>query len=177
MRSFFAGGVGRDDAARTYTDLLEARGVVPLLAVTSETEPTATTVCLVTPDGQRTMRTCLGAALLYSKEFLPEKLSTCKLLHCEGYCLHKPALLHDAIKHARAAGAVISLDLASFEVVQACKVTLFELWEAGLIDVLFFNEDEAAAMMEVLPTSLHIQGEYRELCFTLFLWRMYWRPA
>jgi len=42
---------------------LAAERVEPLLLVSSSGAPSASCLCLVTPDGQRTMRTCLGASL------------------------------------------------------------------------------------------------------------------
>lgn len=53
--------------------------------------PTASCLCFVTPDGQRTMRTCLGAsAHLTSSSMLPQGWpARAALLHCEGYCLYR----------------------------------------------------------------------------------------
>lgn len=42
---------------------LAAQGVVPVLLQSDSGAPSASAMCLVTPDGQRTMRTCLGASL------------------------------------------------------------------------------------------------------------------
>jgi sugar/nucleoside kinase (ribokinase family) len=39
-----------------------------------------------------------------------------KLLHCEGYCLYRPQLVKDMMQEAKAKGAQVSMDLASFEV-------------------------------------------------------------
>jgi hypothetical protein len=80
--------------------------------------PSATSLCLVTPDGQRTMRTCLGASLeLQSASMLPGSWSDgCQLLHCEGYCLYRPQLAAEMMRAAKARGALVSMDLASFEV-------------------------------------------------------------
>ena len=38
------------------------------------------------------------------------------LLHCEGYCLYRPQLAKEMMTIAKAAGALVSMDLASFEV-------------------------------------------------------------
>jgi sugar/nucleoside kinase (ribokinase family) len=52
---------------------------------------TASCLCFVTPDGQRTMRTYLGAsAQLTTAAMLPvDWCSGAVLLHCEGYCLYR----------------------------------------------------------------------------------------
>lgn len=85
--------------------------------------PTASCLCFVTPDGQRTMRTCLGAsAHLTSAVQLPQDwCAGARLLHCEGYCLYRAQLAREAMAAAKAAGALVSLDLASFECVQNCS--------------------------------------------------------
>ena len=51
---------------------------------------------------------------------------------------------------AKKAGAVVSLDLASFELVRSCKGTLLQLMEEGLLDLVFANEEEAVALAEEL---------------------------
>jgi sugar/nucleoside kinase (ribokinase family) len=63
LAAAFVGMVGADEAGREYTAGLAAHGVQPLLLTSSSGAATATCLCLVTPDGQRTMRTALCAAL------------------------------------------------------------------------------------------------------------------
>jgi len=59
--------------------------------------PSATCLCMVTPDGQRTMRTCLGASLELTRlGQLPSGWATgVSLVHCEGYCLYRPAFTRE----------------------------------------------------------------------------------
>ncbi|KAI8467790.1 MAG: Ribokinase-like protein [Monoraphidium minutum] len=145
----FFGMVGADAAGSHYERELRAHGVQPRLLRCASGAPTAACVCLVTPDGQRTMRTCLGAAAeLTVAAQLPPGWAAGRpaLLHVEGYALYKPALARDAMAAARAAGATVSLDLASFEVVRGCRGALMELLAEGLVDVVFCNEEEAAAL-------------------------------
>jgi sugar/nucleoside kinase (ribokinase family) len=104
---------------------------------------------MVTPDGQRTMRTCLGAAAeLTSCSQLEPGWAAPALLHCEGYVLFKPALARGVMAAAKRAGSLVSLDLASFETVAACRPALMALLREGLVDVVFCNEEEAAALAE-----------------------------
>ena len=129
---------------------LQQHGIEPCLVTPPQTptsEPSATCVCMVTPDGQRTMRTCLGAATFLTAATLPlAPLERCNLLHCEGYALYKPDMLRAAVGAAKAAGAQVSLDLASFEVIANCCDMLMEVLATGLIDIVFCNEDEAAEL-------------------------------
>lgn len=142
----FCGAAGQDETAERYKTELLAQGVEPYLVhppTTTAHEPSAVSVCLITPDGQRTMRTCLGASATLSAASLPaDRLASCSVLHCEGYALFKPDVLKRAIAEAKAAGAQVSLDLASFEVVRACLGTLREVLETGGVDIVFCNEDE-----------------------------------
>ena len=87
-----------------------ASQVQPELACSTSGAPTASCHCLITPDGERTMRTCLGAATeLASVQQLPAGWADgLQLLHCEGYCLWRPQLAVGAMRAAREAGAQVS---------------------------------------------------------------------
>ncbi|EFJ42029.1 hypothetical protein VOLCADRAFT_119562 [Volvox carteri f. nagariensis] len=155
----FVGMVGRDETGAEYRRKLTAQGVEPLLleiphsgSSSSSSPPSATALCLVTPDGQRTMRTCLGASLeLRSAAQLPADWGAgCRLLHAEGYCLYRPQLAREMMSAARQQGALVSIDLASFELVRNCKDALLALLEDGLVDLIFANEEEAITLCQVL---------------------------
>jgi sugar/nucleoside kinase (ribokinase family) len=82
-----------------------------------------------------------------------------RLLHCEGYALYDPKFLTRLITKAKEMKEIdgekvlVSIDLASFEVVRNSRETLMWLLEQnpGVVDVLFCNEDEAKALVEVIP--------------------------
>lgn len=80
------------------------------------------------------------------------------LLHCEGYCLYRPQLAKEAMTAAKQAGALVSIDLASFECVANCKAALMELLQDGLIDLVFANEEEAFALLEVIGPEATVGG-------------------
>lgn len=67
----------------------------------------------VTPGGERTMRTCLGAAdELREAALLPPGWARgCAWLHCEGYVLHRPAVALAVIGEAAAGGAKVCVPL------------------------------------------------------------------
>jgi sugar/nucleoside kinase (ribokinase family) len=65
-------------------------------------------------------------------------------------CLCRPQLAREAMREAKQHGALVSIDLASFECVANCKQPLLELLQAGLIDLVFANEEEAIALLEVV---------------------------
>lgn len=163
----FVGMVGKDSTGAEYRRCLEAKGVQAMLLESESGAPSACAICLVTPDGQRTMRTCLGASLelrsasQLAPNWCPTKdvtkgIGGLAALHCEGYCLYRPQLAKEVMRACRTAGALVSIDLASFELVRNCKSSLMEILEAGLIDLVFANEEEAAEMavdLQLCPAS------------------------
>jgi len=143
----FVGKVGEDSVGAEYTQRLADAGVLPCLARSNSGRRTAEAVSLVSQDGQRTMRPFLGAAQELSLEDLPRHLlSGARLLHIEGYALFRPAVARAAAMAAREAGALVSLDLASFELVRMLRDTLLDFLD--LVDLVFCNEDEAATLMQ-----------------------------
>lgn len=102
-------------------------------------------VSLVTPDGERTMRTYLGAAMsLTPEEISVADFENCNHAHIEGYLLFNEALMMRILKCAKEAGCTISLDLASFEVVQASSAILPDILR-DYVNIVFANEEEADA--------------------------------
>lgn len=119
---------------------------------------------LVTPDGERTMRTDLGAAMTLSPdEISPDDFAVCTHAHIEGYLLFNPELMQRVIESARAAGCSISLDLASFEVVHAAKNALPELLRE-YVDIVFANEEEAAAFTGIADDYEAMAQELGSFC-------------
>jgi sugar/nucleoside kinase (ribokinase family) len=89
------------------------------------------------------MYTFLGAASeTKPEEFTADKFKNASLVHIEGYLLFNEQLIFAALKAAKQAGALISLDLASFTVVEASKNILAEIVKE-YVDILLANEDEA----------------------------------
>ncbi len=119
---------------------------------------------LVTPDGERTMRTDLGAAMSLS----PDEISMsdfvgCTHAHIEGYLLFNESLMLRVIESAKEAGCTISLDLASFEVVNATKSILPGILR-NYVDIVFANEEEAAAFTDINEDYSAMALELAEHC-------------
>jgi len=145
IASRFLGVVGDDSAGIYYRNTFSTIGGNISSFRTRSGQPTAQCLSLVTPDGERTMRTHLGAALTLAVEDITEMdFRGCDHAHIEGYLLFNPELMHHALKMAKAAGCTVSVDLASFEVVGAAKAELPELL-INYVDMVFANEEEAEA--------------------------------
>ena len=142
----FIGKRGDDASGREYEKKLRQMGIDTYLS--SGKLPTGHAICLVTPDGERTMRTFTGAGQEMRAEDLPEEvLEKAALVHVEGYMLFCPGVCEAAM---RGAGGQISLDLASFEVVEQFKEQIIDL-ASRYVDILFANEKEAFALTGFRP--------------------------
>ena len=145
LRATFVGKLGADELARAYRARFEAAGIDGR-RFKHGALPNARCLALVTPDAQRTLRTCLGAALtLGPDEISPDDFRGCRHAHIEGYLVFNRALAEAVLAAARAAGCTVSLDLSSFEVVNASRDWLFAEFGRG-VDVVFANEDEVRAL-------------------------------
>lgn len=139
----FIGKRGNDELGTLFESTLKKHNVDPRL-FTSDS-PTGRVLSIVTPDAQRSMFTFLGA----SSETRPEEMLTshfedAALVHLEGYLLFNEQLLLAALKAAKHHNALISLDLASYTVVEASRHILTEVIN-DYVDIVIANEDEARA--------------------------------
>ncbi len=139
----FVGKVGRDSTGDFFEAALVNLGVEPF--VFRGEEHSGRCVALVSPDGERTMVTFLGAALeMSAAEISPDMFNGYDCLYLEGYLVQNHELISAAARSARAAGLKVAIDLASFNVVEENRRFLRDL-VADHIDILFANEAEAFA--------------------------------
>ena len=152
----FVGKRGDDEMGRMFQHALEARGVEPHLMMS--VMPTGQVLSLITPDAQRTMLTHLGASADVTPDEITANLfADCGVVHLEGYLLFNPELMKAALTAAKAAGAQVSLDLASFTVVEQSKAFLAEMIDT-YVDVLIANEDEALAYTGIKDEERSLAG-------------------
>ena len=140
-RARMIGRLGKDSLADIFQNGLSTAGVES--GIIQSDAPTGRVLSVVTPDAQRTMFTCLGAAA----EFHPDDVDgshfeAATIVHVEGYQLFNRALVDKILTLSRQSGAKLSLDLASFQVVRACKPLLEQIIPES-VDILLANEDEA----------------------------------
>jgi sugar/nucleoside kinase (ribokinase family) len=142
-RARFVGKRGNGAMGDFFENALRAHNVEPRL-LRSETS-TGRVLSIITPDAERSMFTFLGAAAENRPEDIQAELfHEAAIVHLEGYLLFNPALMRKALTLAKAAGARVSLDLASFNVVQESREFLGDLIDR-YVDILLANEDEARA--------------------------------
>jgi Sugar kinases, ribokinase family len=150
----FISMVGKDNVGQFFEKELIESHVKPLL-FKSDT-PTGRAHAIITPDGERTFATCLGASLELSAALMrPELFENWNYLYVEGYLVENRALLETAIQMASDKGLKIVLDLASYNVVEDNRdylLGVIEKWG----NIVFANEEEAKALTGLGPEeSLH----------------------
>jgi len=141
MRSAFIGKTGRDELGRLFAEDQQQHGIRSTLLPSS----TATGRCMVfiSPDAERTMATYLGAAIeLTAEDLRPEMFDGFDYCHIEGYSVQNHALVQRAVELAKEKKLCISLDLASYNVVEENKQFLMDITKK-YVDIVFANEAEA----------------------------------
>lgn len=139
----FIGCKGDDNYGSLFEKELNRLNIEP--QISTGTFPTGNALSVITPDAQRSMFTFLGAsAQLDPQTITPDMFKDSAIAMIEGYLLFNPDLMMASLKAAKTAGAMIALDLASFEVVNASKDILEDIIK-DYVDILIANEDEAKA--------------------------------
>lgn len=158
----FVGRTGADDLGTLFRDDLMASGVV-VGQTRSEVSParddrdaaTGRCVVLVTPDGERTMVTHLGAASLLGPQDLdPTMVGSAGVVYLEGYLWDAgsaKAALRQAMDLAHGADGLVALSLSDRLCVDRHRAEFLNL-VADQVDVLFANEDEARALFGAAGT-------------------------
>ena len=131
----FIGKVGKDTTGDFFEQALENLGIEPFIMRSSIRSGKC--VSLVSPDGERTMVTHLGAASELAAEEIDEKIfAGYDCLYIEGYLVQDHRLIRSAIEKAKRCGLKIAIDLASFNVVAENLGFLREL-VAEYVDIIF----------------------------------------
>ena len=164
VKTALLGTAGSDEAGEFYkSKLIGAGGSAHALRYSTKS-PTGHCICLVTPDAERTMRPALAAALEFDPASVTEAdFAGYTLAHLEGYLLaHSEEKLRYLMRTAKRAGCLISLDLASYEVVTAFRPAILSMLEE-FVDIVFANSDEADALFGAVPPVEQLE-KLRGLC-------------
>jgi sugar/nucleoside kinase (ribokinase family) len=154
----FFGKIGKDVIGDFFMSDTLANGVEPLLEYSDL--PSGNCTVLVSADGERTLCTFLGAAAeLSPDDITPALFEGYSIFHIEGYLVQNHELIRKAVQMAKQAGLLVSIDLASYNVVEANLDFLKEMI-AEFVDIVFANEEEARAFtgMEPQDALIHIAG-------------------
>jgi sugar/nucleoside kinase (ribokinase family) len=146
----FIGQVAQDQLGEVFAHDIHAVGIDFDTPARAGDPPTARCLIFVSPDGQRTMNTYLGASQFLPASALDDAvIASGKVLYLEGY-LWDPeeprAAMRRAIGAARAAGRKVAFTLSDPFVISRHGDDFRALVAEGQIDILFCNEHELAAM-------------------------------
>ncbi len=143
-KAAFIGKVGNDEVGDFYRDDMVKNGVKPIMLTASD-KMSGCCIVLITPDGERTFATYLGASAdLRAEDISKEAFVGYDIFHIEGYLVQDHKLIETAIRLAKEAGCTVSLDLASYNVVTENYDFLHNLIHK-YVDIVFANEDESFA--------------------------------
>lgn len=145
----FIGSVGDDATGDFFASNCEKRGITPYLTKLPMQSGIAYT--FISPGGERTFATYLGAAAMMGPETLAsEMFDGYDYLYVEGYLVQNHALILRAVELAKEKGLKVCLDLASYNIV-AADHEFFTRLVTEYVDVVFANEEEARAFAEAEP--------------------------
>lgn len=150
-RVAYIGKVADDQLGGVFRHDINAVGVHFPTTPLSGGAPTARCLILVTPDGQRTMNTFLGACVtLTAGDVDPALVAASAVTYLEGYLFDPPeaqAAFRKAAAAAHAAGRQVALSLSDAFCVNRHRAAFLEL-VADHVDILFANEAEITALYE-----------------------------
>jgi sugar/nucleoside kinase (ribokinase family) len=152
VRAGFIGKVREDGLGALFTKNLRATGVQFEVAPAKDGPATARSFILVTPDGERTMNTYLGACQNLTPEDVDEAIvQAAKIVYLEGYLWDPPAAkeaFRKAVAVAHAAGNAVALTLSDPFCVDRYRDEFLELTRNGSLDILFANIHELKSLYQ-----------------------------
>src|SRR5690606_8252604 len=151
-RAAFFGKVADDELGRIYAHDIHAQGVAFDTRPLTGEPPTARSMIFVTPDGERSMNTYLGACVeLGPEDVEADKAAGARVTYFEGY-LWDPPRAKEAIRMtaqiAHAAGREVSMTLSDPFCVDRYRGEFLDLMRSGTVDIVFANESELKSLYQ-----------------------------
>lgn len=149
-RGAFIGKVKADELGKLYRHDLTSLGVAFDTAAASDGPATARSFILVTPDGERTMNTYLGACQgLTVADVDADAVQAAEIVYLEGYLWDPPAAkdaFRKASELAHAAGGRVAITLSDSFCVDRYRDEFLGLIRNRLVDIVFANEHELKSL-------------------------------
>lgn len=148
----FFGKVADDTLGGIYRHDIRAQGVAFDTTELGGTPPTARSMIFVTPDGERSMNTYLGACVELGPEDVEEdKAAQSKVTYFEGYLWDPPrakTAIRDTAQIAHANRREVAMSLSDPFCVDRYRDEFLDLMRSGTVDIVFANEDEAKSLYQ-----------------------------
>jgi sugar/nucleoside kinase (ribokinase family) len=152
LRAAFIGKVKDDEPGRSFAHDIRRSGVHFATPAANEGPTTARCLVLVTPDGERTMNTYLGACQNLGPDDVDEDLvSASSILYLEGYLWDPPAAKQAFLKAAdiaHGAGNKVALTLSDSFCVDRYRDEFLQLMRTRTVDIVFANESELKSLYQ-----------------------------
>lgn len=168
-RTAFIGKVKDDETGRAFAHDIRATGVHFDTAPARHGAATARCFVLVTPDGQRTMNTYLGACQALTEDDVDEAtVKAAKIVYLEGYLWDPPEAkkaFRKAADIAHAAGRRVALTLSDSFCVDRYREEFLDLIRTRTVDIVFANESELHALYQTadFDTAINLLREEAQL--------------
>lgn len=151
-RAAFIGKVAEDELGRAFQHDIRAVGVAFETAALRDGPPTARSMILVTPDGERTMNTFLGACTrLTPADIDPDVVEAAGVTYLEGYLWDPPEAkeaFRVAADIAHAKGRIVALTLSDSFCVDRFRGEFLDLVRSGRVDLVFANAAEVRSLYQ-----------------------------
>jgi adenosine kinase len=151
-RAAFIGKIKDDDLGRVFAHDIRAAGVAFATPPASAGPSTARCYVLVTPDGERTMNTYLGAAQdLHPNDIDADAVAAAQIIYLEGYLWDPPHAKEAFLKAAKIAHDAerdVALTLSDAFCVGRYRAEFLDLIRTGTVDIVFANESELHSLYE-----------------------------
>lgn len=148
----FIGKVKQDELGKLYRHDLTSLGVAFDTAFATEGPATARSFIIVTPDGERTMNTYLGACQgLTVDDVDPKAVQNADIVYLEGYLWDPPAAkdaFRKASEIAHAAGGRVAITLSDSFCVDRYRDEFLGLVRNRMVDIVFANEHELKSLYQ-----------------------------
>jgi sugar/nucleoside kinase (ribokinase family) len=161
-RAAFIGKVKGDPLGGVFAHDIKAAGVGFATPAAAAGPSTGRCYVLVTPDGERTMNTYLGAAQeLYPADIDPDAIASAGITYLEGYLWDPPHAKEAFLKAAKIAHAAerwVALTLSDVFCVDRHRGEFLELIRTGAVDLVFANERELHSLYETADLDAALNG-------------------
>jgi len=161
-RAGFIGKVKDDDLGRVFAHDIRAAGVSFATPPASAGPSTARCYVLVTPDGERTMNTYLGAAQdLHPNDIDADAVAAAQIIYLEGYLWDPPRAKEAFLKAAKIAHAAerdVALTLSDAFCVDRYRAEFLDLIRSRTVDLVFANERELRSLYETADFDSALDG-------------------
>jgi sugar/nucleoside kinase (ribokinase family) len=150
MPSGYIGKIGNDELGHLFKSTMEQYGVKANLLYGTKSSGRCM-VFITGANAERTFASYMGSALeMGPADLKPEYFRGWDYFHIEGYLVQNQDLILKAVQMAREAGCIISIDMASYNVVESNEAFLHNLVD-DYVDIVFANETEARSFTKLEP--------------------------